>query len=406
MRKMRLTATLGYILLFFFTIPFKSAFAQNKTQAFDLKNGDRVVFLGNSVFENDFQFGLLELALTTRFPDRNVTFRNLGWTGDNVFGDARSTFTNPPTAYQHLMQNITKAEPTVVFLAYGGVEAQEGEAGLARFTDGLNKLLNKVDELGARAVLLSPIPVLSGDSSANLARRNADLKLYSSAIAKIASERGKPFIDIYNPIAEVSKKAVITENGVHLNDTGYYYLAAAMEKGLGLERKNTLVDITVSKSAADAGASAKILDAGKDYNNLKFTLDESYLSLPAPKAITDEAQVIKIKGLKKGFYTLTVNEEEVISASAKKWAEGIAIRQGPSFVQARALQDLIVKKNDLFFFQYRPMNETYIIGFRAYEQGKHVKDLEDQSILIKYLESQISLIRAPKASVYQLKRLD
>ncbi len=66
---------------------------------------------------------------------------------------------------------------------------------------------------------------------------------------------------------------------------------------------------------------------------------------------------------------------------------------------------MILKKNELHFFQYRPINETYIIGFRAYEQGKHVKDLEDQDILIKFLEGQIGLERAPKEIVYKLSAL-
>jgi len=410
MRNTKLQTLLGYILLLFSTLTPEFAAAQNKTQGvaekpgenFDLKNGDRVVFLGSSVFEDDFQDGYLELALTTRFPDRNVTFRNLGWSGDNVWGDARSTFTNPPTAYQHLMRNIKDAQPTVVFLAYGGVEAQDGQAGLARFQDGLNSLLNKIDELGSRVVLLSPVPVLSGDSSANLARRNADLQLYSSAIAKIASERNKRFIDVFTPVQEAGKKAVITEDGVHLNDTGYYYLAGALEKGLGLARENKSFDITVTKSVAEGSSSVKILDSGKDFNNLKFSVEENHLALPVPVTITDQQKKIKIAGLKKGIYTLFIDNEEVTTASAKKWSEGVGIRQGPSFVQTKALQQMILQKNELHFFQYRPMNETYIIGFRAYEQGKHTKDLEDQSILIKWIESQIALNRKPKEHIYKL----
>ena len=407
MRKIRVSATFGYILFLFIITSNKFTFAQNKptgttNAAFELKNNDRVVLLGNSIFENDFQYGYLELALTTQFPDRNVTFRNLGWSGDNVFGDARSTFTNPPTAYEHLIQNITKAQPTVVFLAYGGVEAQEGEAGLPHFKDGLNNLLNKIDSLGSKTILLSPIPILSGDSSQNLAKRNADLKLYAAAISKIAADRGKLFIDIYNPILEISKRATITENGIHLNETGYYYLATTLEKGLGLTQKNTPVDITVSKNVADAKASAKILDPDKNDTGIRFTTDESTLLLPVPASITDQARVIKVTGLKKGFYTLTADNEEIITASAKKWAEGVAIKQGPSFTQIKALREMILQKNELHFFQYRPINETYIIGFRAYEQGKHVKDLEDQNILIKWLESQIALTRSPKEHIYKL----
>jgi lysophospholipase L1-like esterase len=409
MRNIRVLTSVCYSLLFFIFFSYHIGFAQNKSKKavspFELKNDDRVVFLGNSLFENDFQYGYLEMALTMQFPDRNVTFRNLGWTGDNVFGDGRSTFTNPPTPYQHLINNIIKAEPTVVFLAYGGTEAQEGEEGLPKFKEGLNKLLDHIDSLGARTILLSTIPVMISDTSVDMAKRNADLELYSSAIAKISADRGKQFIDIFKPIQEISKKTEIIENGVHLNETGYYNLANILTNSLGLKSEKEVATITISKQMAEASANAKILESGKEPGNLKFTIQEKYLPLPLPKqnaGIVDHAQVLKITGLKKGFYTLTANNAQVITASAIDWENGITIKQGPSFTQAAEVHEMILQKNELHFFQYRPINETYIIGFRAYEQGKHVKDLDDQSILIKWLEGQIALKRMPKEIIYQL----
>jgi lysophospholipase L1-like esterase len=396
------------IVLAVIAFAFGAVMAQNPSKnpgVFDLKNNDRVVFLGNSLFENELQYGYLELALTTRWPDRNVTFRNLGWTGDNVWGEARSTFTNPPTPYQHLMQQITKSQPTVVFIAYGGVEAQEGEAGLPRFKEGLAKLLDKIDSLGARSILLSPIPVVYEDAEANVTQRNANLELYASAIAKMASERGKTYIDIYKPIQEISKKASILENGVHLNEAGYYYLASVLEKSLGLSTQPQQVNISISKNAAEASPSAKILESGTENTTLKFTIDEKYLPLPLPvkgTAGTENLQLVKIAGLKKGFYTLTIDDQEVKTASAQKWAEGVAITQGPDFNQVAQLREMIIKKNEQFFFQYRPLNRTYILGFRSYEQGRHAKGLEEQSLIIKWLEGQIALHSLPKSRVYQL----
>lgn len=390
---------------------FGKAVAQNQpknvtpSQVFELKNNERVVFLGNSLFENEFQYGYLELALTTRWPDRNVTFRNLGWTGDNVWGEARSTFTNPPTPYQHLMQQITKVEPTLVFVAYGGVEAQEGEEGLTRFKEGLNKLLDKIDSLGAKSILLSPIPVVYNDSSANIAKRNANIELYAAAIAKTATERGKQFIDIYKPILEISQNKDILENGVHLNELGYYYLATVLEKSLGLAPQPKHISIKITKNGVEASESTKILESNQENASLKFTAKEEFLPLPLPVAdnpITDNLQLIKVTGLKKGTYTLTVDNQLVITASEKKWAEGIAITQGPAFNQVSQLREMILKKNEQFFFQYRPLNRTYILGFRSYEQGRHAKGLEEQSLIIKWLEGQIALHSSPKPRVYQL----
>lgn len=413
---MKVSATFRYCLLVFLFLPFGLAVAQTKPQSgaestntpFELKNGDRVVFLGNSLFENDFQYGYLELALTTRWPDRDVTYRNLGWTGDNVYGVARGTITNPPTGYDLLMEHLTKAQPTLVFIAYGGIEAQDGEAGLPSFTEGLGKLLDKIDQLGAKAILLSPIPILAADSAQSLAKRNAMLEVYASAIAKMASERSKRYIDLFKPIQEISKQTSLTDNGIHLNETGYYYLTTILERSLGLGPRTASISITTAKQTAQASGPAKLLSAGNTNENLRFTIDERYLPLPTPtdaKELPDQGQVLKITGLKKGFYTLTADNEELITASAKQWEEGVSIRQGSSFEQVRELRQMILKKNELFFFQYRPLNTTYILGFRSYEQGRHVKGLEEQNILIKWLEGQIAVTRKPKSSVYNLSLL-
>lgn len=397
MRQAKVWATRAHCFFLFLYLINNQTFSQTQPRStsesvsalFELKKGDRVVFLGNSLFENDFQYGYLELALTTRWPDRDLTFRNLGWTGDNVFGVARTTITNPPTAYELLMEHLTRAKPTVVFVAYGGIEAEEGETGIPTFAEGLNKLLNKIDSLGARAILISPIPILTADSVANPVSRNAMLERYSAAMAKIASERGKRFVDVFRPVQAMSKMATLTENGIHLNETGYYCLATILEKALGLPSRNEPITATASPNTA-------------------FTISEKQLPLPLPAdqtGLANTGKSLKIPGLKKGFYTLTANGAELKTASANDWEKGVAINQGPLFEQVRALRQLILKKNELFFFQYRPPNTTYILGFRSYEQGRHVKGLEEQSILIKWLESQIALSRMPTPIVYQLNLL-
>ncbi|WP_214228974.1 GDSL-type esterase/lipase family protein [Pedobacter sp. B4-66] len=404
MRKIALSTTFGYVLLLFFAIP-SIVMAQNqagKTVEFELKDSDRVVFLGNSLFESD-KNGYLELALTTRWPDKKVTFRNLGWEGDNVFGQARSHFTNPPTAYETLMQQITAAKPTIIFIAYGGVEAQDGAAGLDKFKDGLNKLLDKTDELGAKAILLSPIPVLSGIPVDILESRNKDLQLYAKAIADIAKARDKQFIDLYNPVTDFQKQAKISEDGIHLNEVGYYLMATALENGLGLVSQPQVINIQVVKSGLEAATPAKIVPS--EAQQMKFTIAESYLPLPllaAELPKIEQKRTVKIGGLKKGFYTLIADNVPVITASEKSWGAGIEIKQGGVFDQTKQIQHLINKKNDLFFQQYRPWNETYITGFRAYEQGRHKEGLADLEYIMVWLENQIYLNSAPKSIVYQI----
>lgn len=57
---------------------------------FELRDGDRVVFIGDRLIEGEQQAGWIELMLTTQFPDRSITFRNLGWNGDTPAGESRA----------------------------------------------------------------------------------------------------------------------------------------------------------------------------------------------------------------------------------------------------------------------------------------------------------------------------
>ncbi|MEQ9437888.1 MAG: SGNH/GDSL hydrolase family protein [Cyclobacteriaceae bacterium] len=412
MRKISVSALQGSLLLFI-TFIHTIALAKTDTTAigeqsqslFELKDGDRVVFLGNSLFEFDQQYGYIEFALTSRWPDRAITFRNLGWTGDTVFGDARSYFTSPPSAYELLIQQITKAQPTVVFLAYGANEAYEGETGLSHFVDGLNQLLDEIDKLGAKTVLLSPIPQMPAEPTVNnLEERNQNLQLYASAISRTAAERDMHFIDLFKPLQKLSGSIALTTDGVHLNETGYYHLATMIEDGLGLPPRTWSVKVNLSQQLAESASSAAILDSDIGKENIEFTVDDTLLPLPRPKQeeVDDDARKLSISGLGRGCYTLRVDESQVASAMAKTWAKGVEISQGASFTQADQLRDRILKKNELFFHQYRPLNRTYIIGFRSYEQGRHIKELEDLDLLIGWLEDQIAEIRAPKPVSYQL----
>lgn len=381
----------------------------NSSKSFVLNNNDRVVFLGNSFFENDLQYGYLETAFTERWPDKNITYRNIGWTGDMVRGEARGTFTNPPTPYQTLIENIKRTKPTVVFIAYGGLEAMQGEAGIQHFAEGLNQLIDTIDALNARSVLISPIPLMLADAAGDLTKRNALLELYSKKIAEIAASRNKYFIDVFNPVNKIRNTTTITDNGIHLNEKGYYLLAAVIEDALGLPKRNQPIHISVTKNDIQIAESASIIEKGNNNEAFSFVLNDQLLPLPAPsKNLSDAAntQIIQITGLKKGFYTLTNNDVQIVTASDKQWAEGVHISNGIVFDQAEQLRDLIIQKNEVFFQQYRPMNTTYIIGFRSYEQGRHLKGLEDMNIIITWLEGQIAQKQLLKPITYKLTKLN
>jgi hypothetical protein len=134
---------------------------------FELKDGDRVVFLGDTFIEREQHHGWVELMLTSRFPDHAITFRNLGWSGDTPAGDSRYGLSllqagkePPDEAWNQLGKQIADAKPTLVFVGYGMASSFDGEAGRSKFKVDYLRLLDLLGEKapGARVVLLSPLP--------------------------------------------------------------------------------------------------------------------------------------------------------------------------------------------------------------------------------------------------------
>src|SRR5271166_2321951 len=123
----------------------------------ELADGDRVVLVGNTLIEREQRYGYWETALTALFPDRNILFRNLGWSGDTVFGEARARFGSAAEGFRHLKEHVTALKPTVIVVAYGLNESFEGEGGLPRFQKGLDVLLDTLAATKARVVILSPL---------------------------------------------------------------------------------------------------------------------------------------------------------------------------------------------------------------------------------------------------------
>ena len=60
----------------------RTAFAQTPT--LELRKGDRVVLVGNTLAERLQLFNHFETLLHTRFPELQLAVRNLGWSGDTI----------------------------------------------------------------------------------------------------------------------------------------------------------------------------------------------------------------------------------------------------------------------------------------------------------------------------------
>ena len=203
----------------------------------EIAAGDRVVFIGNTFAERMQLFPHLEAILTADRPEREITFRYLAWSGDELNLRPR------PLNFGDLHTHLEEQRADVIFAAFGMNESFRGEAHLPQFR---TELAAFVDSLQSRhyngttppqIVLISPIP------HEDVARvpldpsgHNADLGRYTAAMQTVAEEKGVRFIDLFQPLRPLMEDPALgdlTINGIHLDDRGYLIASRLMAQSLG-----------------------------------------------------------------------------------------------------------------------------------------------------------------------------
>jgi lysophospholipase L1-like esterase len=216
-----------------------------KPRPFEFKDGDRVVWIGSTLVEREQRYGYWETALLAANADKKITVRNLGWSGDTVFGEARGRFdfANPDACLKQLVNLTLELKPTVIFVSYGTNESFEGAEGLGKFLKGLEKLLDALKPANARVMLFPPMPF----EGIALADRNRNIALYAEAMRKVAENRSVGFADPIVPtvlpkdgplspreLEPRTPPVKLTENGMHLTEDGYRITTPAVLASLGL----------------------------------------------------------------------------------------------------------------------------------------------------------------------------
>lgn len=380
-----------------------------------LVDGDRVVLLGSTFIERDQSHGFLEAALVGRFRGRDIRFRNLGWSGDNVFGAARAGFGDVAHGFEELKKHVAALSPTVILLNYGANESFAGADGLAEFRAGLDKLLAALDETGARIVFLGP-PAQEdlGRPLPDPAEHNRDLKLYAAEIAKVAAARGEPFVDLFDSLGKKLRPPAgthLTDNGIHLTAYGYWRAAPVIERGLGLPERRWQIEVDAKRGNLSASGT-QIRRARFADGEIRFAALDRRLPLPpAPADAPPESRqvvhrIVRVFDLPAGTYELRIDGEPVARGTHRHWAAGVNITAGPEWEQAERLRQTILDKNLLYFHRWRPQNVTYLFGFRKHEQGQNAAEIPQFDPLVAAREESIRQLSKPVEHEYHLLKVD
>ena len=209
---------------------------------FEFQDGDRLVLIGNTVLEREQRYGSFEPRLALALGETKVSVRNLAWSGDTVFGHARSYFGPPEEGLQRMATHLEMLKPTVVILCYGSELAFERLGGLPEFLSGYRSLIDMIraKSPGVRIIMATPPPLETlPPPLPDLAMENKNLSSLRDALRKFAGMQNTFFVDWFELMGGLPKPGntakLLTENGVHYTREGYEKLSAKLIEGLGLK---------------------------------------------------------------------------------------------------------------------------------------------------------------------------
>lgn len=369
-----------------------------------LRDGDRVVLVGDTLIERAQSYGYLETALTSRHPGQDIRFRNVGWSADTTTGLSRTYFDAPAEGKRRLLEDIRSNKPTVLIFGYGMSESFAGQGGLPIFRQNYNQLLDETTAGVRRVILLSPIQ--QEQPSAALPDpqpRNQQLTHYSAAIGEIAGSREATYLDLFTAFSPPNKPVDLTDNGIHLTQAGYWFWALEVQRLLGMQPASVEVQLTHRGDVVQATGAA-VTDNRQSGDALQFTLQNQHLPTPIPQELPDQllqhpsvsAIVLRVTGLPEGKYALRSGDRQLHVAGKQAWEKGVRLNTTPLHQQADELREEIVRKNLLYFQKYRPQNITYLLGFRRYEQGQNAEEIEQLDKFIEQAEQKIFELSQPR----------
>lgn len=127
---------------------------------FSFQNGDRVLFIGDSITQDGRYVDLVQGYLWARHPDLGLTIINAGLSSETVSGITEPVHPFPrPNILDRIERVLMLADPDIVFVCYGmndGIYHPVEDRITDAYRNGLQQVLTAIDKAGAKAYLLSP----------------------------------------------------------------------------------------------------------------------------------------------------------------------------------------------------------------------------------------------------------
>ena len=335
-------------LLLVFIAEISLAQAPSSMPSFLLKDGDRVVFYGDSITEQRLYTSFIEEYALTRFPDRKIEFFNSGVGGDRVSGG----WAGPIDL--RLSRDVFAYQPTVVTIMLGmndGYYRPYDDGIFRTYAEGYRHIVDSIQQKlpSAALFLLKPSPhddvTRAGEFDPDY---NTTMTRFGDFMATLATEKHVQTADLNAPVVAALTKAkadnaafstTLMQDRVHPGSGVHWLMAEAVLKAWNAPAVVTAVSLDALKAAATNSTNTSVTDVRKSKGSLTWTQLDRALPLPLPSPQADpfiaevekvsdlnqalNRQSLQIAGLSAGNYSLAIDDSKIGEFTAEQLAAGI-----------------------------------------------------------------------------------
>jgi lysophospholipase L1-like esterase len=378
---------------------------------FYLKEGDRVVFYGDSITDQRLYTTFTETFVVTRFPKMKVDFVHSGWGGDRVGGGGGGPID------VRLERDVFAYKPTVMTIMLGmndGSYRAFDQGIFDRFSSGYEHIVDSVKKTlpDIRLTLIQPSPYDDVAQPPNFQPGyNAVLVRYGAFVKELGDRVHATVADLNSGVVAAVQKAKATDpdlakkiipDRVHPGPGGHLLMAGELLKAWHAPSQVSSVEIDapgkkVTQSQATRVSDLKVADT--------ITWRQTDQALPMPVDTKDgvialavnssdfvqalDQQPLKVSGLTAANYKLAIDGTAVGEFSKEQLGDGInlAILATPMAKQAQEVHRLTLQHNSVHFTRWRQI-QVPLASFKSDRVQTATKDLmtaldEEEAELIK-----------------------
>ena len=361
-------------------------YLQAQTTIPRFEEGERVVFVGNSITHGGHYHSFIWLYYMTRFPDKPITIMNAGIGGESAW-DMKD----------RLDYDVFNRKPTYVTLTFGmndtGYDIYMKDDAKELSEQRIAKSLESYREIEERLLAKNKIKkVLIGGSPYDETSQFNNFILHNknNAILKIidaqrtsAKKNGWGFVDFNQPMREISRKEQEADSTftfcridrIHPDNDGQMVMAYLFLKAQGLAGDEvSSVSIDAYHSSVITHKNCKISKLKK--NGADLTFDYLAYALPYPldsisrsgwgnkRSQRDAMQLVpfmeefnqerfQVTNLEKGMYRLTIDNQFIDNLSSEKLANGVNLADYPNTPQYQQAAKIMYLNEERFEVEKR-----------------------------------------------------